>query len=139
MLLEKLTLPELLSNSCTKYKNNLSLNFVQSENRTYQDFYNEVIAVSTYAGKTVRAKAKCNPSDKFDIEIGKKLAAARLSAHVSRLRKQNAARLWLKSQEQFARAQQYLNKMSKYYFDACDEVEYTQAQLMETENVLKGE
>ena len=48
MLLKKLTLPELLSNSCTKYKNNLSLNFVQSENRTYQDFYNEVIAVSNY-------------------------------------------------------------------------------------------
>lgn len=105
----------------------------------YSEKDNEVIAVSTYAGKTVRAKAKCNPSDKFDKEIGKKLAAARLSAHVSRLRKQNATRLWLKAQEQLTRAQQYLNKMSKYYFDACDEVEYTQAQLNEMENTLKGE
>ena len=48
MLLQKLTLPELLANSCAKYKNNLSLNFVQSGNRTYQDFYNEVISISNY-------------------------------------------------------------------------------------------
>ncbi len=48
MLLKKLTLPELLSNSCSKFKNNLSLNFVQSGKRTYQDFYNEVISISNY-------------------------------------------------------------------------------------------
>lgn len=48
MVLTKLTLPELLSNSCSKFKNNLSLNFVQSENRTYQDFFNEVTSLANY-------------------------------------------------------------------------------------------
>lgn len=48
MLLQKLTLPELLSASCSKFKNNLSLNFVQSGKRTYQDFYHEVISISNY-------------------------------------------------------------------------------------------
>lgn len=48
MLLKKLTLPELLSNSCSRFKNNQSLNFVQSEKRTYQDLYHEVIAISNY-------------------------------------------------------------------------------------------
>lgn len=48
MLLKKLTLPELLSNSCSKFKNNLSLNFVQSGKRTYQDFYQEVVSISNY-------------------------------------------------------------------------------------------
>ena len=48
MLLKKLTLPELLSNSCSKFKNNLSLNFVQSGKRTYQDFYNEVTSIANY-------------------------------------------------------------------------------------------
>ena len=48
MLLKKLTLPELLSNSCAKFKNHLSLNFVQSGKRTYQDFYNEVISIANY-------------------------------------------------------------------------------------------
>ena len=48
MVLTKLTLPELLINSCSKFKNNLCLNFVQSENRTYQDFYNEVTSIANY-------------------------------------------------------------------------------------------
>lgn len=48
MILTKLTLPELLRNSCSKFKDNLSLNFVQSGNRTYQDFYHEVISLSHY-------------------------------------------------------------------------------------------
>lgn len=48
MSLRKLTLPELLAHSCSKFKNNLSLNFVQSGKRTYQDFYNEVISIANY-------------------------------------------------------------------------------------------
>lgn len=52
MILKKLTLPELLRNSCSKFKNNLSLNFVQSGNRTYQDLYHEVISLSAYLLKS---------------------------------------------------------------------------------------
>ena len=100
---------------------------------------NEVIAVSTYAGKIVKGKAKCNSADEFDFETGKKLAAARLSARVSRLRKQNASRLWLKAQDQFIKAQHYFKKMERYFCDACDEVKYTEAQLNEIEKTLKGE
>lgn len=100
---------------------------------------NEVIAVSTYAGKVVKGKAKCNSADEFDFETGKKLAAARLSARVSRLRKQNASRLWLRAQRQLMEAQRYFNKMERYFYDACDEVKYTEAQLNEIEKTLKGE
>lgn len=46
MILNKLTLPELLKNSCAQFRNNLSLNFVQSGQRTYQDFNNEVTSIS---------------------------------------------------------------------------------------------
>lgn len=52
MSLTKLTLPELLKNSCTEFKDNLSLNFVQSGNKTYQDLYNEVISLSNYLLKS---------------------------------------------------------------------------------------
>lgn len=48
MILEKLTLPELLKNSCSQFKNNLSLNFVQSGNRTYQDLYNDVLSLANH-------------------------------------------------------------------------------------------
>ncbi len=46
MILKKLTLPELLHNSCSKFKDRLSLNFVQSGNRTYGDLYNEVLSLA---------------------------------------------------------------------------------------------
>ncbi len=46
MILKKLTLPELLHNSCSEFKDRLSLNFVQSGNRTYGDLYNEVLSLA---------------------------------------------------------------------------------------------
>ena len=46
MTLKKLTLPELLKNSCSKFSKNLSLNFVASGKKTYQDLYNEVVSIA---------------------------------------------------------------------------------------------
>lgn len=47
-MLKTLTLPALLENSCTKFGSNLCLNFVESGNRTYSKFFNEVSALSNY-------------------------------------------------------------------------------------------
>jgi len=47
---------------------------------------NKVIAVSTYAGKTVRGVAICAPGDDFDLEFGKRLAAARCNEKVAEKR-----------------------------------------------------
>ena len=52
---------------------------------------NKVIAVSTYAGKTVRGIAICSPEDEFDIEFGKKLAAARCNEKVAEKRLNRAS------------------------------------------------
>ncbi|MDR1756176.1 MAG: AMP-binding protein [Culturomica sp.] len=46
MALNKLTLPELLENSCRQFKENLSLNFVAEGSRTYGDLQREVLSVS---------------------------------------------------------------------------------------------
>ena len=48
MTLKKLTLPELLKVSCAKFAQRLSLNFVANGKRTYQDLYNEVMAVARH-------------------------------------------------------------------------------------------
>lgn len=48
MSLKKLTLPELLHNSCSKFGNNLSLNFVETGKRTYRDFNNEVTSIANH-------------------------------------------------------------------------------------------
>lgn len=43
---------------------------------------NKIIAISTYAGKTVRGVATCHPEDNFDMETGKQLAAMRCDLKV---------------------------------------------------------
>ena len=48
MTLKKLTLPELLKTSCTKFSKNLSLNFVAGGKKTYQDLYNEVVSIANH-------------------------------------------------------------------------------------------
>ena len=50
----------------------------------------QVIAVSSYAGRIVRAVAKCDPRDEFSIEKGKKLAAARCNLKVAAKRAKRA-------------------------------------------------
>lgn len=47
---------------------------------------NVVVAVSSYAGRTIRGVAKCSDQDKFDLETGKKLAAARCAMKIARER-----------------------------------------------------
>ena len=81
---------------------------------------NKVIAVSTYAGKAVRGVAKTDPSDEFDFEKGKKLAAARCNAKIS---KKRARRAQMKVQEAYTayvNAVNYYNKMIDYYNDATE-------------------
>lgn len=49
-----------------------------------------VVAISSYAGKTIVGIARCAPGDTFDVEIGKKLAAARCSLKVAEKRMKRA-------------------------------------------------
>lgn len=70
--------------------------------RTYKYKYviNEesktVVALSTFAGKVVRGVARCAPNDVFDVEKGKKLAAARCAMKIAhkRLRRAEALAKW---------------------------------------------
>ena len=49
-----------------------------------------VKAVSTYAGVNIFGKAVCHPNDKFDLEKGKELAAARCNEKVAEKRLRRA-------------------------------------------------
>lgn len=49
-----------------------------------------VVAVSRHAGRIVKGYAKCSPDDEFNMETGKKLAAARCNMIVT-ARKEAAA------------------------------------------------
>ena len=54
--------------------------------RYYTNGENIVVAVASYAGRTIRGVAKCSDQDEFDLETGKKLAAARCAVKIARER-----------------------------------------------------
>ena len=78
----------------------------------------KVIAYSTYAGQGVRGIAKCAPDDKFDIEFGKKLAAARCNVKVARKRLKRALERRDMAWEEFAQIEERLLKEEDYVDDA---------------------
>ena len=79
---------------------------------------NRVIAVSTYCGKTVRGVAICHPDDNFDLETGKRIAAARCNEKVAEKRLARASNKAIEAGLDVARAQQHQKEMQEYYNDA---------------------
>lgn len=81
-----------------------------------------VIAVTTYAGKTVRGIAKCHPNDTFDLETGKKIAAARCAVKVAQKREARARNEYNKAFRATEAAKARESKMWNYREDASIEV-----------------
>ena len=86
----------------------------------------EIIALSTYAGKTVKGIAKCDPRDEFDIEKGKKLAAARCNAKVANKR-------YRRAEKELAIAQKNLERARKFYLDKLNYFEDAQCSVANAE------
>ena len=80
---------------------------------------NKVIAVSTYAGKTVRGVAKCNPEDTFSLEHGQALAAARCNEKIAMKRLDRAMRKVNEAKDALDAAQNYYERMCKYFEDSA--------------------
>lgn len=76
---------------------------------------NKVTCISHFAGNPVVGIAKCSPNDKFDFEIGKKLAQARCDAKVA---KKRMARARCKVRN----AERMVKDMTNHYFDMVDYV-----------------
>lgn len=94
----------------------------------YYQFKNEnggttVSAVSTYAGRTVKGYAKCDPRDEFDIEKGKELAAARCGVKIANKRVARASRKYMEAARAATEAQAYFDRMKQYYMDAVDQAD----------------
>lgn len=79
---------------------------------------NEVIAISTYAGKPVRGVATCSPEDEFSIEKGKILAAARCNAKIAKKRLKRALKQMREAWDASVIANNRYNDMVNYYVDA---------------------
>ena len=100
--------------SLDKYK------FYQYKDKNAKD---TVAAASTYAGRTVKGYAKCDPKDQFSIEKGKELAAARCNAKIAAKRVKRASAKYLEAQQQLADARRFMARMTEYYTDAVDQLD----------------
>ncbi len=78
----------------------------------------KTIAVTTYAGKTVRGTALCAPNDTYDEETGKKIAAARCNLKVAEKRLTRAEHKYYAAKVMEADARCYVDKMDRYWDDA---------------------
>lgn len=78
----------------------------------------KVIAISTYAGKTVRGVAICHPGDVYDEELGKKIAATRCAVKIAEKRKSRATSKVVQAEKLFAKARRHLHDMEQYERDA---------------------
>lgn len=79
---------------------------------------NKVIAVSSFAGQTVRGVAKCNPADNFDSEKGTALAAARCGVKIAEKRVKRAYSKVDEAKAIVDAAIDHLSEMMKYQADA---------------------
>lgn len=95
----------------------------------YYSGKNEVVAVSTYAGKTVRGVAKCHVDDEFDLAKGQKLAAVRCHEKIAKKRLRRAERKIKEAYKQVTEAVSYYNRMADYRKDAEDDLQFAQGEV----------
>ena len=90
--------------------------------RFYLTSDNVVVAVSTYAGKTVKGAAKCAPNDTFSLEDGQALAAARCNYKIASKRLRRADQKLTEAYQAMIEAIDHYEKMSHYYSDSTNAV-----------------
>ena len=93
---------------------------------------NKVIAVSSFAGQTVRGVAKCNPADEFDPEKGAYLAAARCGVKIAEKRVKRAYSKVDEAKVAVDAAIAHLSDMMKYQSDAESTLNMAQFELEAT-------
>ena len=96
----------------------------------------QVIAVSSYAGRIVRAVAKCDPRDEFSIETGKKLAAARCNLKVATKRAKRAASKYQEASLAAKAAEAHKKDMNAYLTDSEQALAQAKAELADIEQSM---
>ena len=105
-------------------------------NYTYSVSNNKVYCMRFYAGKTVRGIAKCDPSDTFDLEAGKKLAKARCAAKIAEKRLKRVTARFEAARNALVKASNDADYMSQLYESAITEFNRINWKLQEIEENL---
>ena len=104
----------------------------------YKYFYsgNQVVCVSTFAGRRVRGVAKCDPTDTFDEGKGAMLAKLRCDLKIAKKRKKRAMEKYNDAYDAYIKASDYNDAMGEYFADAQNEYESLRKRLEEFESSL---
>ena len=81
-----------------------------------------VVAISTYAGKTVKGYAKLDPKDEFNWEKGRDLAIARCNAKIAAKREARAQMKLAEALEILDMAKAHLNDMLDYHSNSTEKL-----------------
>ena len=101
----------------------------------YTDNKSIVVAVSTYAGHTVRGVAKCANGDTFDYETGRKIAAAICNKKIAEKRYNRACHKYEDASIESKKADAKLRKMSNYMTDSYKALRVAE---QEYDNLISG-
>ena len=101
-----------------------------------KDGKEKVIAISTYAGRTVRGVAYCAHDDTYSLEKGKELAAARCAEKIAEKRVIRAHNKLAEAAHMVAQADNHFIRMDEYVEDAENELIMAQSHLAEVLNSL---
>lgn len=96
----------------------------------------EVIAVSTYAGKTVRGVAKLTPGDAFDEAKGRELAAARCNEKIARKRLARATKKMAEAKASYEKEKAWYDRMVGYYNDSMQAANAARENVRELETTM---
>lgn len=83
---------------------------------------NTTIAVSSFAGRTVKATAKLDPRDTFNPEMGKAIAGARCRVKIADKRVKRAEQKFSEATRAVSDSFTKYNKAQDYYESALDEL-----------------
>lgn len=81
-----------------------------------------IICTTTFAGKTLRAEAKCAPDDDYDELRGKQIARAKVDIKVGKKRLSRATAKLGMADSLVDEAVKYQSKMERYYDDAREQL-----------------
>lgn len=88
--------------------------------RFYTNGKNLVVAVASYMGRSFRGVAKCSEQDEFNLETGKKLAAARCAMKIAKERVKVTKINMLEWQDMLAHVTSKYERAEGKYTDALE-------------------
>lgn len=83
----------------------------------------EIIAISSFQGKTIKGRAKCHPEDLFNSDIGEMLAALRCNQKICEKRYETVRDYFFELKNEIENLSKKIEKVEENFYKAEEEYE----------------